>query len=120
MSDIVNWEYYSSHHVIQIPENDFDKYVRRAENEIRAVTGWPRWNNIDPEAFYYDQLRDCICQTMNALYESDNSAGTQGVTSVSNDGYSESYKVLSASEMAANIKSRIKHLLSGTGLTGAY
>ena len=42
-----------------------------------------------------------------------------GITSVSNDGYSESYKVTTAQEKEAQLTSVIRSGLSGTGLAGA-
>ena len=42
-----------------------------------------------------------------------------GIASVSNDGYSESYKVTTAQEKEAQLTSVIRSGLSGTGLAGA-
>ena len=42
------------------------------------------------------------------------------VKTVSNDGYSESYAVQTASQARAEMYGMIRQLLSGTGLVGAY
>ena len=42
-----------------------------------------------------------------------------GIASVSNDGYSESYKVTTAQEKETQLTSVIRSGLSGTGLAGA-
>lgn len=119
MLHLINWEYYSSLFE-KVPESEFDRYEALAEKEVQRVIGLIRWANITEQTFGYEQLKDCICNVMNALYEVDNSAQGKGITSVSNDGYSESYAVQTASQTKAELYSMIRQWLSGTGLVGAY
>ncbi len=119
MSQLVNWEDYSSL-FDKVPEGEFSRYERLAEIEVRNVIGPIRWANITELTFGYAQLKNCICNVVNALYESDHSAQGKGVTSVSNDGYSESYAVQTSTQAKAELQSMIKRWLSGTGLVGAY
>ena len=119
MLRIVKWEYYSSLHS-KIPDDCFGRYEKLAEKEVERVIGPIRWANITEQTFGYEQLKDCICSVMNALYEVDNSAQSKGITSVSNDGYSESYAVQTASQARTEMYGMIRQLLSGTGLVGAY
>lgn len=119
MSQLVNWEYYSSLFE-KVPDGDFDRYERLAEIEVRNVIGPIRWACITEQTFGYEQLKECVCNVMNSLYETDNSAQGKGVTAVSNDGYSESYAVLTATQARAEMQSMIRTWLSGTGLVGAY
>ena len=53
------------------------------------------------------------------MYGHENSAIGTGVTAVSNDGYSESYKVVTQSEKESELQSLVIRGLSGTGLAGA-
>lgn len=119
MLHLVSWEYYSSLSS-KIPEEKFSRYEKLAEQEVQRIIGPIRWANITELTFGYEQLKDCICNVMNALYDFDNSAQGKGVTAVSNDGYSESYAVQTASQKSAEMRSMIRQLLSGTGLVGAY
>jgi hypothetical protein len=119
MLQLVNWEDYSSL-FDKVPEAEFSRYERLAEIEICNVIGPIRWANITEQTFGYKQLKDCVCNVVNALYESDHSAQGKGITSVSNDGYSESYAVQTATQAKAELQSMIKRWLSGTGLVGSY
>lgn len=119
MSQIVNWEYYSS--LFQkVKEEEFIRLESLAEREVQLVIGWIRWSNIVPEDFYYEQLQYCICRVVNALAENEKSGKGKGVSSVSNDGYSESYTLQTEQQVRFELQSSIKAWLSGTGLVGAY
>lgn len=119
MSAIVSWEYYSSLHS-KVSQDDFAKAEALAEKEVKLVVGWPRWNVLDPDAFYYEQLQDCICNVIDKTADMQKSAAGKGIGSVSNDGYSESYVVQTESQAKAELQSCIRAWLSGTGLAGAY
>ena len=115
----VTWEYYSSL-FDKVPEDEFSRYERLAEIEICNVIGPIRWAYITEQTFGYKQLKDCACNVVNALYESDHSAQGKGITSVSNDGYSESYAVQTSTQAKTELRSMIRGMLSGIGLVGAY
>ena len=119
MSQLVNWEYYSSL-FDKVSEEEFDRYNRLAEVEVRNVIGMIRWSCITERTFGYEQLKDCICNVINFLYEADKSAQGKGITSVSNDGYSENYAIQTMIEAKRELQGLIKSWLSGTGLVGAY
>lgn len=119
MSQIVNWEYYSSLFE-KIPKNDFDRVEKQAEKAVRKVIGPIRWSAITENTFGYEQLQDCICNTMNKLVEQEQSGVGKGIASASNDGYSESYVIQTESQARAELNDSIRALLSGTGLVGAY
>lgn len=119
MPHLVDWEYYSSLFE-KVPEEEFCRYEQLAEKEVQRIIGLIRWANITERTFGYEQLKDCICNVMNALYEVDNSAQGKGITSISNDGYSESYAVQTASQAKLELHGMIRQWLSGTGLVGAY
>ena len=119
MNAIVSWEYYSSLYN-KITEDDFEKAEALAEKEVKLIVGFPRWNVLDSEAFYYQQLQDCICKTIDAMVDMQKSAVGKGIGSVSNDGYSESYVIQTGSQAMAELQHSIRLWLSGTGLAGAY
>lgn len=115
----VTWEYYSSLHA-KIREEDFDKAERLAEKEICAVIGPIRWATITADTFGFEQLKDCICNVINKMAENEKSGKGKGLSSASNDGYSESYAVQTEEQLRNELRSSIRAWLSGTGLVGAY
>lgn len=121
---ILTWEYYSSLHNLVL-KNDFSRAELFAEKEIRNIMGFIRWgklieknDNLKAEPFY-EQFLDCICNVIDYQV----SAGTKlgkGISSASNDGYTETYVVKTASEAQEELRKNIRAWLSGTGLIGAY
>ena len=119
MSQIVNWEYYSSL-FDKVSKDDFDRVEKHAEKAVSKVIGPIRWAVITENTFGYEQLKDCICNTMNELVEQENSGTGKGIASASNDGYSESYVIQTESQAREELNNSIRAWLSGTGLVGAY
>ena len=119
MSQLVNWEYYSSLFK-KVPDGEFDRYRHLAEIEVRSVIGPIRWACITEQTFGYEQLKECVCNVMDSLYEANNSPQGKGITSINNDGYSESYAAQTPSQMRSELHNMIRQWLSGTGLVGAY
>ena len=115
----VTWEYYSSLYD-KVKENDFDIAEKLAEKEVCAVIGPIRWATITADTFGFEQLQDCICNVINKMAEDKKSGKGKGVSSVSNDGYSESYVVQTEEQLRSELRSSIRAWLSGTGLVGAY
>lgn len=115
----VSWEYYSSLHSI-VAKDDFERAETLAEKEVQCVIGWIRWANITEDSFGYEQLQDCICNVMDKMAVDAKSGKGKGVSSVSNDGYSESYVVQTEEQLRSELQSSIRAWLSGTGLVGAY
>lgn len=115
----VTWEYYSSLHDT-VKEDDFDRAEALAEKEVQRVIGWIRWANINEETFGFEQLKDCICNVIDKMAVDSKSGKGKGVSSVSNDGYSESYVVQTEEQLRSELQSSIRAWLSGTGLVGAY
>lgn len=119
MSQLVKWEHYSSLHSIVAAE-DFDRMESLAEKEVQHVIGWIRWANITEETFGYEQLQDCICNVIDKMAADVKSGKGRGLSSVSNDGYSESYVVQTEEQLRNELQDSIRAWLSGTGLVGAY
>lgn len=115
----VSWEYYSSL-FNKISEEHFEKAELLAEKEVINVIGPIRWANITDQTFGYAQLQDCICKVIDKMAVDSKSGKGKGISSVSNDGYSESYVVQTEEQLRGELQSSIRAWLSGTGLVGAY
>lgn len=115
----VDWEYYSSLRS-KVAKEDFDRAARLAEKEVQRVVGRIRWDNITEETYGYEQLQDCICNVIDKMAADAESGKGKGISTVSNDGYSESYTVQTEVQLRGELRSAIRAWLSGTGLIGAY
>lgn len=121
MPQIATWEYYSSLYDTFAEAGDkFDRAEAQAEREVCAVIGSIRWARITPDTFGYGQLQDCICKTMDKMAADKKSGKGKGISSASNDGYSESYVVQTEEQLREELHDSIRAWLSGTGLVGAY
>ncbi len=122
MAAIVTWSYYSSHHNIITDQTEFERVEPLAEVEVRSVIGPVRWSEITTDTFGYDVLQDCICNVIDKMTQDSRSGKGMGVTSVSNDGYSESYasEVQTREALREEMRGCIRQWLSGSGLVGAY
>lgn len=122
----IDREYYGSLYP-QIPEADFARLYKQAAGKLDAYT------HMRASAFYqsycketatlfqqkvYTQIQDTVCALINAMYEQEKSGIGKGIASVSNDGYSESYKITTAEEQEAQLVKILKSGLSGSGLAG--
>lgn len=119
MSQIASWELYSSLYPSSDPET-FAKYRLAAEDAVESVIGPIRYAQITEQTFGYDKLQKCICRVIDQLRENDSSGKGRGVSSVSNDGYSESYAVQTSEQVQNELIAMIISCLAGTGLVGAY
>ena len=121
---ILTWEYYRSLHTI-VSEENFDRSELLAEKELRNTMGFIRWDELieGREALqaepFYEQLLDCICNVIDYQATFGKKLG-KGISSASNDGYTETYVVKTASEAQEELRKNIRAWLSGTGLIGAY
>ena len=123
----VNWEYYSSLYD-NVPQDDFEKRYKQAEIKLNTVTHMRASafeHSYDEESAtpfqrqVHEQILSTMCELVNAVHIHAISEMGTGITSVNNDGYSESYKITTAAEKEAQIISIIRSGLSGTGLAGA-
>lgn len=117
---IVSWDDYSLLHS-KVSQEDFERAEALAEREVREVIGPIRWALITADSFAYDVLQDCICNVMDMMKDNEKLSAHLGVTSVSNDGYSESYgSEVKSSDLKDSLRGSIRSWLSGTGMVGAY
>lgn len=115
----ITWGYYSATHN-KVSENDFTTIATQAEACVRSVVGAVNYAEITADTFGYNILLDCICNVMDGIVDSKASAVGKGISSVSNDGYSESYTVQTEGQARDELHSSIRSMLSGTGIVGAY
>ncbi len=112
MSQIIGWEYYVSHFPAVIPESQFEKVEQQAEIEYRKVVG--EYMQVDP----VDE-KNAVFQICNFLYT--NQAGLSGraVSSVNNNGYSETYSLQSKEQLSDALRELIYDCI-GTRLAGVF
>ena len=123
----VSWEFYSCLYT-EVSEEDFDRLAARASAKLDVYTHM-RAKNF--EAAYceesaadfhkqvHKQIQNTVCELINAIHAQEISGMGIGIASVSNDGYSESYKITTAAEKEAQLLTIVRAGLSGTGLAGA-
>lgn len=123
----VTWEYYSSLYDM-VPEEDFQKLCTKASAKLDVYTHLRAQvfeEAYDPETAtpferqVHTQIQNTVCELINLVSAQDAAGAGSGITSVSNDGYSESYKVTTQAEKEVELVSLIRQGLSGTGLAGA-
>ncbi len=123
----ITWEYYSFLYS-EVPEDDFDKMRAKAAAKLDVQThmrakefelAFDAETATDFQKQVHTQIQNTVCELMNALYAQETSGMGTGITSVSNDGYLESYKITTAAEKDAQLLTIIRSGLSGTGLAGA-
>lgn len=124
----ITWEQYRSLYTNIADETEFDWLSKLAETKLNAITHMraKRFEDVYSEDTATDfqkqvhaQIQDTFCQLLATIGVQESSGMGTGITSVSNDGYSESYKITTAQEMEAQLTSVIRSGLSGTGLAGA-
>lgn len=119
---LLTWERYSSLYDAIKDEETFNKAEAKAELEIARVIGPIHWAEIPEDIsgeFYAPQLIDCLCRVIDYQATTGSRTG-RGVSSVSNDGYSESYVLATQSAATEELDRNIRAWLSGTGLVRAY
>ena len=112
MQQIIDWEYYSSHFPQTIPQDQFDWVEEQAETEYREV--------IKPYMEVSNtREKDCIFKLCNFIYANSEVLYGKGVTSVSNNGYSESYGIQNFEQASEQMRELI-YRTTGIRLAGAF
>ena len=111
------WEYYSGSHTAVQTEQEFTRLSRIAARKIDIFTGQ---RAAGAAGYKADAVRECECQLVDYLHAAEATAQGQGITSVSTDGYSESYQASTPELLEANLRAAAFAWLSGTGLMGAF
>ena len=112
----VDWTYYNNNFPL-VPEETFDALIGKAERVVLDYIPQPRLAVLEP-GWKMEKLKACICFVVNKLYENSINHAEDGIKSVSNDGYSESYDNKSQQQITEELYNLIFARLSGTGLLG--
>lgn len=119
-------EFYNSLYP-EIEEEAFRRLSRQAEIKLniythnRAKQFMVSFNEADAtdfEKLVHEAVKTTMCDLVSKMSLLEGSAASEGITSVSNKGYSESYKVYTEAEQKAELNTIIRTGLSGTGLAG--
>ena len=124
----ITWEQYGSLCNSITDETEFNRLSKQAEIKLNTIThmrakqfedAYNEDTATDFQKQVHMQIQDTFCQLLAAMSVQEASGMGTGIVSVSNDGYSESYKITTAQEKEAQLISTIRSGLSGTGLAGA-
>ena len=124
----ITWEQYCSLYSNITDESEFNRLSRLAEIKLNSIThmrakrfedAYSEDTATDFQTQVHAQIQDTFCQLLNMMSVQESSGMGTGIASVSNDGYSESYKVTTVQEKEVQLTSVIRSGLSGTGLAGA-
>lgn len=122
----ITWEHYSSLYS-EVPQEAFDKLNTKAASKMDVLThnrasqfakNYKKTYATDFQKQVYVQIQNTMCELVNALYIQESSGMGTGIASVSNDGYSETYKLTTSAEKEAQLYSIVRSGLAGTGLAG--
>lgn len=110
---IIDWEYYSSHFPAPVPETAFEAVEEQSEIELRNIVP-----NYKLESMPEEKVKNLVFQICNFLYTNQSVISGSAVTSVNNNGYSESYAIQTPEQARDALEDLI---LDGVGrLAGAY
>lgn len=124
----VDWEYYSSLFSNIPDEKEFDRACRKAGiymdryTAMRArafMRAYDEDGATDFQRMTADAVKMTMCELMNNMAVQEASEMGTGIASVSNDGYSESYRITTSAEKEAQLLCIVRSGLAGTGLAGA-
>jgi len=111
----VTWEEYNALFP-NLTEDEFTEKLPAIELKIDIYTSARASTAIEYKA---DAVKYAVCNMLNYQAIQNNTSQGTGITSVSNDGYSESYQAITPQQTEDNLKSIANQWLSGTGLMGA-
>ena len=100
----------------EMDQPDFDRLNYRASMMIDILTCQRAASAI---GYKQARLDDCACTLINLMHANESTSAGQGIASVSNDGYSESYQAVTPEDLQENLRQAAFNMLSGTGLMGA-
>ena len=124
----ITWEQYRSLYNGISDETEFDRLSKLAGIKLNTIThmrakqfetAYSEETATDFQKQVHSQIQDTFCRLIDLMSVQESSGMGTGIASVSNDGYSESYKITTAQEKEAQILSIARGGLSGTGLAGA-
>lgn len=110
------WEYYSQFYGTVGNEKEFNRLAHRASRKLDILTAR---RSQTATGYKAEALQDACCNMLDYMQAVECSALGKGITSVSNDGYTESYGATTPEQIDEALRSIAFQWLSGTGLMGA-
>ena len=110
----IDWGYYSSHFP-KLTEEEFDAALAGAEVKVEIYT---HFRSRTATGYKLDQVKAAVANLINTMADQNSVGAGSGVTSTSNDGYSESYANVTKEQVEEELRSVCFQWLSGTGLMG--
>ena len=107
MDNILDWEYYNSHFP-KFDETQFNQYSYRAEAMVMKYVNQEAITDSNVRT-----LKDCISDVLNSVILDDSS---EGVSSISNGGYSKSFTQVSHADKRNKLEDIIAFWLGDTEL----
>ncbi len=109
------WDYYSAHYGGVTEKKEFDRLAFLASRRLDILTARRAQKATGYKA---EALQDAVCNMVDYMQAAESSALGKGISSVSNDGYTESYAATTPGQIEDALKSIAFQWLSGTGLMG--
>lgn len=116
MSEYGEWTHYQAYYGAVEDKAEFDRLNYRVSAMLDALTGRRAESATGYKA---ERLKDAACRMIDLLQVQEVSGAGLGISSVSNDGYSETYTDRTPEEVAELLRQSAFVALSGTGLMGA-
>lgn len=120
MGRYVEYGYYDSLYPMKLTEDEFDSYLPSAEAYIDLIT---HDRARSATGYKAERVKRAVCAVIGemAAQDASKSAGGARLQSVSNDGYTETYRTTSmgTAEDAYALRQMAMRWLSGTGLVSA-
>lgn len=117
MVTYVDYAYYDTLYPAKLTEDEFDTYLPSAEAYIDMIT---HDRAMSATGYKAERVKKAVCAVIGEMASQDGSKSANGarLQSVSNDGYTETYRTapVSAAEEARVIRQTAMQWLSGTGL----
>lgn len=100
------------------PQAAYARLLPDAELRLDALTA-NRWRAVPPGDWRAPRVKRCLSALLHLAIQAERSPALEGITGVSNDGYSESYAKVTLQDMAELERSEAAKWLSCTGLVSA-
>lgn len=110
----IDWDYYNTHFP-RLGREEFESRLSAAEATVDIKT---HFRSRKASGYKLEQVRACVANVINAMAEQEETGAGTGITTVSNDGYSESYANATKDQADRELTAVCRKWLSGTGLMG--
>ena len=110
-----SFDYYAQYYN-EVDADEFEKLAHMASRKLDTLTGR---RAASATGYKAEALKDACCALVNMIKQQQTAAELRGISSVSNDGYSEHYTHLTPEQEEEQLRAEAFKWLYGTGLMGA-